>query len=537
MSQFKREYAEWLTADLFRFCQETGIVPDIEEQPHREMCNEIMAYEQVPHLPQYREQIKGSFLAPRYTYKSSIIEADICRNILKDDDLAIGLFRANRELSAAMMRDVKMHLTSNDVILDTWGDISEGSEKWSEFEIISNRRRRPQASPTLYAASIGVSTTGMHFTRGYMDDLVVRENCDSVKEMQDARVLVQSMNPVIGPWGRLIITGTRWSSIDVYGWIKERNRKLIEKGKKPSFREYSRSAYTIDPVTGETQLFFPQVLSEQFLEDERQELEPRYYAAWYLNQTHEEGLKAFTTLQFFDGEFEQTPVPVVKLDDGEVIPVVPVVLVDPALTASGSSDSFGINVVCFDGASPKPNWWVMQSLEIRQLPSEAGLVIISLLLEYDPELCVIESANADAEMVSRIQEAIGQHNLRTRIMGYSALQDESKGKRGKRQRIEALEPICRQHRMWLRRTKTLPLSRQMDMYSGVLEHDDVLDSLAMGRKAEQLVHVRTQEQMREELGLEKPDPWREALRRKEEGLHSGVLKGTHTGYSSQRLPL
>jgi len=324
------EYGKWILEDTYRFNAETKIVPDICEQPHREMC------EQLKHMePDFEKvgQRKLLFLAPRYSYKTSCVIGEICRLILKYPDIALGAFRANRELSTSMIRDAKMHLTTNDVILDTFGDISSGSDRWAENEIISNRRTRPQLSPTLFAASIGTTTTGMHMHAVFADDLVVRENCDSIKEMQDARVLIQSLNPVLGPYGRLVCSGTIWSNIDLYNWILSRNRKAIEKGEPPPFETYIRSAYYLD-ADGEQKLFFPNVLTAEFLEAERRELEPRYFYSWYYNQAYESGLKPFTNLHFFDGEYSASPYHHVVLTDdafaGERVPLAVAILIDPA---------------------------------------------------------------------------------------------------------------------------------------------------------------------------------------------------------------
>ncbi len=482
-------------------------------------------------------QRKILYLAPRGTFKTSLVEAEICRLILKHPDISVAIFRANRELSTAMIRNIKMHLTANDVILDIFGDISEGSEKWSEAEILSNRRTRPQLSPTLYAASIGTTTTGLHAHVVFMDDLVVRENCDSVKEMQDARVLIQSMNPVIGPYGRLIVTGTRWSEIDCYSWIQQRNRKAVEKGEPPPFEEYIRSVYYTDG-NGEQQLFFPTEIPEEFIESERRELEGRYFYSWYFNQGYESGLKPFKNLLFFDGEYSASPYKHVILKDeafaGEIVPVSVALLIDPALTASASSDSFGIVVVAFDANG---NRLFLEARELRMLPSDATFEIVSLLLTYEPDVCLVESANADAAMMARVGEAIRDAALSTTVVGYSPLQDEARGSRGKPQRIGAMEPLCREGKLWFRRGTCNPLVRQMDLYPS-LDHDDVIDAAAMNRRAWELVPKPTVGTPQED-GAETVQPFSKVqAQRLERNRATMLFKGTppkrgHTGLGSQ----
>ena len=59
--------------------------------------------------PRFEERVqrKKLFQTPRYTFKTSIVEADICRSILKWPDIAMGVFRANRELAAQITRNVE----------------------------------------------------------------------------------------------------------------------------------------------------------------------------------------------------------------------------------------------------------------------------------------------------------------------------------------------------------------------------------------------------------------------------------------------
>ena len=58
---------------LYHFCKQTGVCPDIVEQPHREMCAEIEVME--PPFASGTRQRRKLYLAPRYTYKTSLIVA------------------------------------------------------------------------------------------------------------------------------------------------------------------------------------------------------------------------------------------------------------------------------------------------------------------------------------------------------------------------------------------------------------------------------------------------------------------------------
>ena len=169
------------------------------------------------------------------------------------------------------------------------------------------------------------------------------------------------------------------------------------------------------------------------------------------------------------------------------------------------------------------------------MPAQAGDEIIELLMESEPKIAIIESANADAEMLSRIGQVIADMNLNCQVIGYSALQDEAKGKRGKAQRIRSsLQPINNQGKLLLRRRYNSVLSRQLDLYPSLV-HDDVLDALAMGRKAFAL-SVKPTALPPGDDGREKTDAWKQQLVQKlQRESESDILgaKGDWTGVSSQ----
>lgn len=535
LEKAKIKERERILSSTYIFGLETGMCPDLQEHPHIEMAHELDLME-----PDYdaREQRSRLFLAPRHTYKTSLVEADITKHILKHPNDAIGLFRASRELAAQMINNISDALKYNALILDLWGDLSAGSDKWSEYELRVNNRTKNRREPTLFAAGLRVTTTGLHFDRIYNDDLVTEQNCDSIKEMELAKKLLQAQRPLMSPWGTRVISGTIWSNIDAYVWALDKNRQALQATppQKPPYEVYKRTVYVTNPDTGAQELFFPALITEEFLEQQRNQLEPRWYAAWYLLQTHEIGLKPFEVLKYFSGDYYLYPSPHIILTEpgyeGEKIFVYPCMQVDPALTANASSDSFGL--VC-EGFDSNGNWLVLESREVRKLPDDADFDIIEMMMTYEPRILIIESANADAAMVSRISEAIRNTQIDCQIVGYSALQDEARGRRGKHQRIGALSPINKRGKLLLRRGYNSVLSRQLDLYPSLV-HDDVIDALSMGRKAQVLMPPMSPKGLNIEVDdKEKPDVWKERLKDKslQQSAGSDMIKGDWSGKSSQ----
>jgi predicted phage terminase large subunit-like protein len=497
----------------------------------------------IPDFVEKKGQKRELYLAPRYTYKTSIAIAFVVYLILRFPDISIAIYRASRTLAKDMLAAIQEILTRNPEILSTFGDLSAGSPLWTTFKLtVNTRTRQGVVDPTLTVSGLKSSMAGSHPDFVLMDDLVTEVNCDSIVEMDKARRLVDSAFPVLPlGWGSLLITGTAWSAIDVYWKIREKNKELIEAGQPPDFKEYIRKVRNLN-ADGELVSFFPRELTDEFLERQRLTITARMYAAWYFQEVVELGMAPFPKdrILMFEGRYEKGPHPHLFVDGvQDPIPLYVVLGIDPALTASASSDNFGINVVGFD---PDKNWWVLESQEWRKLPSDATHEIIKLLFKYEPDSILIESANADVEMMERITRVIHEAGMKTVIRSYSALQDEPHGQRGKDQRILSLEPKFHQGNVKIRKGMCGSLLRELDNYPS-LDHDDCLDQLAMDRKLEKFA-PKERTVMGSEcdhpnnkvcgLCAEKPDLFHERLNQAEirpvgTGVGGGVPKGGWTG--------
>jgi hypothetical protein len=475
----KRQRAAWLLGDFWRFATVTNILDKLDPQPHDEMMREM--FECIPDFKSKRQKRK-LYLAPRYSYKSTIAVALCAYLILRYPNIKIAIYRANRKLSIQMLGTIKAILTTNQEILATFGDLSKEATDWTTMSITVNTRTRPDTDPTVAVHGIKASAAGSHPDFILADDLVTETNCDSIVEMDKAEELVASFYGVLPPWGSVCITGTQWSNIDVYTRIRTINKELVEAGKERDYSEYIRTVEVLDPVTGGVSLFFPRELHWEFLERQRASIPARWYASWYYQETGELGMKVFPRdkLRFFDGIFTRSPFHTLEIGELslEPIPVYVVLVVDPALTDGVTSDNFGVVIIGFDEHG---RWFVLFADSWRKLPSDAGEELIKLLIRFEPDTLLIESQNADAEMVARLGAFIRESSMRCSVKSYSALQDEVAGKRGKAQRILSLEPIAKQGRLFLRRGACAPLVRQLDNYPSI-KLDDCIDALAMGRK-------------------------------------------------------
>jgi hypothetical protein len=482
---------EYILSSFFIFCRDSGIIYPIYEQPHKEMCDELERCEPIPGTG---VQHKELYLAPRKTYKTSLVVAFIIYCILRNPNIRIGLGRATAQLARGLLFEVKQKL-KYPVILEIFGDLSKDAPIWSADQIVVNTRTRAFHEPTVDTFGLGSSLTGQHLDLIFGDDFVNENNYLSDAAKQAGRTTIQSMFPVLETHGSIVLSGTRWAANDLYGWVMDNDDALEQAAAdgwtegKPDpttarqWRTYIRGAYT---VSGD--LFFPASITEKFLEQQRASLETKLFASWYLNQPFEEGLKVFTSIPQREFDYFHSPFPIVVYEDKQQVANIPVFVtmtIDPALMSNPTNDQMGVTIL---GCDADDCWWVLHSEGFRKLPSEQAARVLYLIRYYQPKVVVQESAGADAEFTARLSLGIKELNdgledhKHIKLVGYSALRDEQRGKRGKAQRIESLEPRFREGKIYLRRGTTGDLYRQLNAWPDVPNNlDDVIDSLAMQR--------------------------------------------------------
>lgn len=471
----KESRKEYLLSRFKIFARESGMVPDYAPGTHDEMCDEMES--QIPVLVTGRKQKKRVYLAPRGTFKSTLVIALIVFCVLKYPRIRIVLARAKHEESKQMLFEVKHQGFFNPTVLELWGNFEEKAYLWNEESIQLGTRKEP----TIDTSGLDVSKTGQHPDMVFIDDIINDKNYTSIVIVEHAKRVILSFYPVLEPWGSMLVTGTRWPT-DIYGWLLEEIEEDIKAGIEPSWTSYVRKSHRPDGT-----LFFPERLDEAKLDRLKRDLRsnPQLYVSWYENEPYGDETKLFRTeyLQYFEADFYPTPFPVLDVLDDQTgeryqVPVEITMTIDPALTTNRRSDSTGVIVV---GCDHDENWWVLIAKQYKAVPSVVADQVLRWVGAFQPRICLIESANADVGMVSRIQDGIRDMGVRTEISSYHPLRDEKHGERGKQQRIKALEPLFRDGKVLIHRGACEALLDQYNRYPG-LEHDDVIDALAMQRR-------------------------------------------------------
>lgn len=449
------------------------MVPDYRKQPHEEMCDEMESL-----LPDRltRRQKKKVYLAPRGSYKTSLVKAFMVWCYLKWPDIRMVYGRANDDDAKRVLRSVKDALTRNPTILRLWGNLEDTANIWAEDQIVLARPNTNLADPTIGTTGLGKTLTGAHVDLVILDDLVTDANFRSEKTTLRARELLVSVFPVLEPWGSVLLSGTRWAANDIYGNTLAADNDLFEETGKREWAVYVRA------VENDGVWFFPDKLSPEFIEQQRHSLRQQMmlFSSWYYNSPYELGTKLFPRhlIQFFEGTFYRSPEPHLEMPNGDYVPLYVTMTIDPAPTVGPDSDFTGLTVV---GCDHKGQWYVLWAEALKRIPSDAARVILDVARVFYPAVISIETGQADPTLVSRLTLGLRDYDIPSKIISYSALQQEAKGFRGKGARIEALEPLFREGKVVLHRgTSFRDLLAQLDGY-GALDHDDVIDALAMQR--------------------------------------------------------
>lgn len=114
-------------------------------------------------------------LAPRYSYKSSLIQAFIIRKILAHPNISILLFMHEQSIAETRCRLIRNTLANNPVIKELFGNLVGPSWQQASF-ITSLRTDTTLQSPTLWVASPQKIPTGGRPNLVIFDDVVSDQN-------------------------------------------------------------------------------------------------------------------------------------------------------------------------------------------------------------------------------------------------------------------------------------------------------------------------------------------------------------------------
>ncbi len=497
-SGLKGALADHLLTNLYTFVSE-AMGYTLYEQPHREMCEYLERL--LPPSPQNMHRVgqqKGMLLAPRESLKTSIAQGLVEYFLLKwkrkyNYDGRVLLIRSNREAAKEVLQAIRSDLGDNNpVIQQAFGSLGPNDAPvWTADSITLNWRDTNYREASVSTGGTESPQTGMHVDLVVFDDLANETNYTSERDMTRARTKIKSMDPIVNRWGSQILIGTRWGHNDPAAYILDLNQRLAEEGKPPMWRTLIRGVYLEDGS-----LYYPAHLSESIIEQKRQSLstDTKLFTAWYLNQVVSDESKVFRSeyLRFYDAESEYVPddVDLATLTlrggslDGVTETVRCTIHVDPAATVGNDSNYTGIAVVL---TTMDERHFVHESWKGKEVPSRIIARLAALAKRYEPQGMSIDVLGQQVLWLQPLREALDAAGVSVPISSYKGrTHDErvGRGMLGKAKRIEALEPLFREGKIYIRRGYNTQLLHEYEYYDGPThrDHFDLLDALA---------HIRT----------------------------------------------
>lgn len=268
------------------------------------------------------------------------------------------------------------------------------------------------------------------------------------------------------PGGAVVIVTTRWHVDDLPGWL------LREHGTQPweviTFPAIAEEQDVLGREEGEP--LWPAKYPLKVLEDTRDQLEARIWLALYQQKPALEGGYTFAREWLAGQFFDKWP---------SVRAFNRYMLVDPANTKKKKSDSTAIWVV---GLGPDDNYYLLDCIKDRLPLSKRVDAVFKLHRKWRPRDVAYEQygMQTDIEVIKQKMEADHYHFSITPVGGNVS----------KRDRIGKLEPLFKQHRIFMPRQLFYKDSDgfEHDLIQIFVEHeysrypaarhDDMLDSLA-----------------------------------------------------------
>jgi hypothetical protein len=269
----------------------------LEEQPHRWMCDEWMATRSMKETPYLM------FDVPRGCYKTSIAAAGAAQEQLRQIYLfdnpyhrivyASNTLALGEEFLDLMENILRIGGHEGRITLD-YGELwklptkeNRRSSRRKHGIVLKPRMDRGEIAavkePSFFIASIGALPIGFHADGAILDDLNNEKNVSTPEQLKKTHKFYRQIYPIVNPVDRvgnpshIWMNCTPWKDDDVRGMIvREEEEKKLENPEYVSrWRIVKDTAHRADGT-----LFFPTKYSEAVLKELEATMQDEYWAAY-----------------------------------------------------------------------------------------------------------------------------------------------------------------------------------------------------------------------------------------------------------------
>ena len=328
--------------DLFFFTKNILGYKLMRPHPHQEMCD---------HITQPRGKRKWLTLSPRGSYKSSLITiAHSLWQLIHNPDLRILIASETQRNSWKYAKEIKTHFEENERFRALFGNWVPGRGKtWRDNEFTVSPRKRIAKEPTVMSASLEKGPiVGMHYDCIILDDVVSTTNVNTAAQIEKTVEYYRLLLSILEPTGKLYINGTRYSVHDLYGHLLDEKNPdheqfniLINKAiKDPTL-----------PFDEPGNCLMPDILSPQFLIEQRKTQGQWIFAHQYLNEAFSDDLRVFAPKYLRLYQEGDQPGYLWHF-----------MTIDAAMGQSKTGDYSAVIVV---GVDIDDHWWVREAMNLR----------------------------------------------------------------------------------------------------------------------------------------------------------------------------
>ena len=466
---------------LFKFCKSTLRWP-VEVRPHARICADIDEALGKCTFDYPAHEYHNTMLAyPRGTWKTSLSRGGALMIMEKNPNARqlIATFRHDQAQTRcrALRKLVEQHFP-------LW--VPDRNEKlpWSDTAFtLATRSSYDLQEPSVDMTGIERDITGYHYDVIWMDDIVNAKNWQTQTMRNKAYNFLIDTLAVLQPGGVIVMPCTFWHPDDAYARIIEIDRERVRQGKPKYWNLCIRPA--IDPETDE--LFYPSVLTREFLDDQRARMGSHKFSAQYLlecvsaedrtfDQRH---LRVVDFNHYLLPNAQSVVVPTRQLMDDRQwryvthtqIPVANTMAWDPAgIYGRKTHDYHGFTIV---GTDSNDRWWVLAADRRKGPPTEIIDYAIALILRYRPHTVSCEDVGQSGTWLELLGSELDKRDIaRPNFAFYTPASVP------KPVRIALLQPRWERDAILLKPDQS-SLRKQFEHFTlgGELEHEDEIDSL------------------------------------------------------------
>ncbi len=462
--------------DLYFLCKEVLGYAKMEPHSHEELCDYTTSI--LPNTPDgLYERLSAKhpdfdarknlllLLMPRGSFKSSVVTIGFTLQfILNEPNCRILLDSETFSKSKAFLREIIDHLMNNESYREVFRAIhgmypyekKSKARLWTDSELILPCRTRALKEPTISCAGIDVTKNGMHYDLIICDDLHSEKNVTSQPIIQGVIDHYKLAFSLLEPGKPMIVIGTRWHELDLYGHILE--------FEKDDFNILVKSAYNDDGS-----LFFPEVLSEKELDKIRRRQGTSIFSKQYLN----------ATVSDENAEFKLSQMQYKKWEEIKNIPMNWYLMVDPSYTdprTSGSQSDFAAFVLV--GMDYLRNLYVRYIVRKKMTYSEIINEIFRIHTEREFEYAR-RTMKIILEVIGTKSLSYELSNEQKRRNTWLPITEIKNYGKDKNERIRGLKPFYEfGHIFHIRECPQIEELVQELIYFPVGKHDDIVDALA-----------------------------------------------------------